>query len=72
MYYNCLGIEVMWNHKNYWVNMQDCSEGMKDMIYDLGDSTKWEYFFPNIDKPVLLLPEDEELKDEVCHPSYSV
>lgn len=25
------GIEVLWNHKNYWVNMQDCSEGVKVM-----------------------------------------
>ena len=23
-----LGIESVWNHKNYWVNMQDCSEGV--------------------------------------------
>ncbi len=23
------GIEVLWNHKNYWVNMQDCSEGVQ-------------------------------------------
>ena len=22
------GIESIWNHKNYWVNMQDCSEGV--------------------------------------------
>lgn len=24
-----LGIESVWNHVNYWVNMQDCSEGVK-------------------------------------------
>ncbi len=24
-----LGIESLWNHKNYWVNMQDCSGGVK-------------------------------------------
>ncbi len=23
-----LGIETLWNHKNYWVNMQDCSKGV--------------------------------------------
>ena len=23
------GIEVLWNHKNYWVNMQDCSLGVQ-------------------------------------------
>jgi hypothetical protein len=26
---NYLGIESVWNHQNYWVNMQDCSEGVK-------------------------------------------
>jgi len=25
---NYLGIESVWNHRNYWVNMQDCSEGV--------------------------------------------
>lgn len=24
-----LGVESLWNHKNYWVNMQDCSQGVK-------------------------------------------
>lgn len=24
-----LGIESLWNHKNYWVNMQDCWNGCK-------------------------------------------
>ena len=24
-----LGIESLWNGKNYWVNMQDCSQGVK-------------------------------------------
>jgi hypothetical protein len=23
-----LGIESVWNHRNYWVNMQDCAEGV--------------------------------------------
>ena len=26
---NYLGIESLWNHQNYWVNMQDCSAGVK-------------------------------------------
>jgi hypothetical protein len=25
---NYLGIESVWNDTNYWVNMQDCSEGV--------------------------------------------
>jgi len=24
-----LGIESVWNDKNYWVNMQDCSNGVQ-------------------------------------------
>ncbi len=23
------GIEVLWNHRNYWVNMQDCYQGVQ-------------------------------------------
>lgn len=26
------GIEVLWNHRNYWVNMQDCSHGVQVII----------------------------------------
>ena len=29
---NYLGIESLWNNQNYWVNMQDCSEGVKVSI----------------------------------------
>ena len=28
-YEEYLGIESLWNHRNYWVNMQDCAEGVK-------------------------------------------
>ena len=24
-----LGIETLWNHRNYWVNMQDCAHGIQ-------------------------------------------
>ena len=27
-----LGIESLWNHKNYWVNMQYCAAGVKVVI----------------------------------------
>jgi hypothetical protein len=26
---NYLGLESMWNHSNYWANLQSCSEGCK-------------------------------------------
>lgn len=29
---NFLGIESVWNHKNYWVNKQDCTFGCKVSI----------------------------------------
>ena len=28
-----LGIESLWNHKNYWVNMQDCASGVKVSLF---------------------------------------
>ncbi|XP_025105160.1 dynein regulatory complex subunit 7-like [Pomacea canaliculata] len=69
---NYLGIESVWNNFNYWVNMQDCSEGVGIISYDLGDCTKWEYMLTGLDKPVLQVPEgdldildeDEEDKDK--------
>ena len=114
-----LGVESLWNHRNFWVNMQDCSQGVKvyiesfqlslsifitqsfcvlciecalpiltyhqlytvhldlqgfhppppsppslplllqTMQYDLGDATKWEFFFPNVEKPLLVVPGEE-------------
>ncbi|XP_071080586.1 dynein regulatory complex subunit 7-like [Haliotis cracherodii] len=57
---NYLGIESVWNNFNYWVNMQDCSDGVKGLSYDLGDCTMWEYMFPGVDKHLLQIPETEE------------
>ena len=33
------------------------------MFYDLGDATQWEFFFPNIDKPLLVVPGEESKFD---------
>ena len=55
-----LGVESMWNNRNCWVNMQDCSKGVMDMTYDLGDAAKWEFLFPTLDKPLLGLPAVDE------------
>ncbi|KAL8615670.1 hypothetical protein ACOMHN_034820 [Nucella lapillus] len=55
-----LGIESVWNNVNYWVNMQDCSEGVGVISYDLGDCTKWEFMFPGLDKPILQIPEADD------------
>lgn len=29
------------------------------MSYDLGDAAVWEFFFPNVDKPLLIIPGEE-------------
>nr|XP_046253588.1 dynein regulatory complex subunit 7 isoform X2 [Scatophagus argus] len=39
---NFLGIENVWNNLNCYVNMQDCSHGCTDMVYDLEDLNMWE------------------------------
>ncbi|XP_061301413.1 dynein regulatory complex subunit 7 isoform X3 [Pezoporus flaviventris] len=54
-----LGIESVWNHRNYWVNMQDCRHGCKDLIFDLGDAVHWEIMLSE-SNPLQLLPEEEE------------
>ncbi|XP_063293480.1 dynein regulatory complex subunit 7 isoform X2 [Pelobates fuscus] len=58
-----LGIESVWNHENYWVNMQDCRNGCKDMTFDLGDPACWEFFLQGSSKPQLLIPDAEDEED---------
>ena len=36
----------------------------QNLVYDLGDATKWEFFFSNVDKPLLVVPGDEPKLDE--------
>ncbi|XP_065589395.1 dynein regulatory complex subunit 7 [Cyrtonyx montezumae] len=50
-----LGIESVWNHKNYWVNMQDCRHGCKDLVFDLSNSVYWEIMLSETDKPLQML-----------------
>ncbi|XP_009864481.1 PREDICTED: coiled-coil domain-containing protein lobo homolog [Apaloderma vittatum] len=62
-----LGIESVWNHKNYWVNMQDCGNGCKDLTFNLGDAVCWEVLLPGRNCPLQLHPsaeEERELPDE--------
>nr|XP_020020157.1 dynein regulatory complex subunit 7 [Castor canadensis] len=55
-----LGIESLWNHKNYWINMQDCWNCCKDLVFDLGDPVRWEFMLQGTDKPYLSLTEEED------------
>ncbi|XP_071670387.1 dynein regulatory complex subunit 7 isoform X3 [Patagioenas fasciata] len=59
-----LGIESVWNHRNYWVNMQDCWNGCKDLVFDLSDNIRWEVMLSGSNKPHQLLP-DAEQKNEL-------
>ena len=43
---NYLGIESLWNHQNYWVNMQDCSAGVK---VNFGYSHKGDMYIALLD-----------------------
>ncbi|NWQ63427.1 DRC7 protein, partial [Neopipo cinnamomea] len=52
-----LGIESVWNHRNYWVNMQDCRKGCRDLSFDLSDAIRWEIMLPESNK---LLTESSE------------
>lgn len=56
-----LGIESVWNDKNYWVNMQDCCKGIQGMRYDLGSLGDWEYMLPSGVLNELLMPHDTQL-----------
>ncbi|NXC25661.1 DRC7 protein, partial [Campylorhamphus procurvoides] len=47
-----LGIESIWNHRNYWVNIQDCRKGCKDLSFDLSDAVSWEIMLPESNEPV--------------------
>ena len=40
-----LAIESLWNCHNYWVNMQDCSNGVDNISFDLMNTHNWEYIF---------------------------
>ncbi|CAD5124122.1 DgyrCDS12424 [Dimorphilus gyrociliatus] len=60
-----LGIESIWNNKNFWANMQSCEDGLKGIQYDLGDISSWEYMFPSNEKPELKLPDDEYAADNL-------
>uniref|UniRef100_H2YT25 Coiled-coil domain-containing protein 135 n=1 Tax=Ciona savignyi TaxID=51511 RepID=H2YT25_CIOSA len=55
-----LGIESVWNHTNYWANMQNCASGCKDMSFDLMDTEKWEFMLAGSDQSQIEIPDAEE------------
>ncbi|NXI37390.1 DRC7 protein, partial [Galbula dea] len=58
-----LGIESIWNHRNYWVNMQECRNGCKDLLFNLSDAVCWEMMFSRSTRPFQLHPAAQELSE---------
>ncbi|NXD79089.1 DRC7 protein, partial [Halcyon senegalensis] len=58
-----LGIESVWNHRNYWVNMQDCGNGCKDLVFDLDDAIRWEIMLLRNNRPLQLFPDAKKVKE---------
>ncbi|KAJ8674312.1 hypothetical protein QAD02_005574 [Eretmocerus hayati] len=59
-----LGIESIWNHENYWVNMQDCGNACMELEWNLSDVKAWEHLLPGEPERLRLNQEDEDDEDE--------
>ena len=68
-----LGVESIYNHKNYYINMQNCSDGCVSMLWDVNDANYWEALLPhkdvelidrNANANVVKNPYDEDDEDE--------
>ncbi|NWU77992.1 DRC7 protein, partial [Onychorhynchus coronatus] len=64
-----LGIESIWNHRNYWVNMQDCRKGCKDLSFDLSDAICWEIMLPESNK-LLTESSERDMGDTRSHQNH--
>lgn len=40
------GVEAIWNHNNYWINMQGLDKAMNELVLDLNDQLHWEFVLP--------------------------
>ncbi|CAH1723951.1 unnamed protein product [Aphis gossypii] len=47
---NYIGIEAIWNNKNYWVNLQSLNEGCMQYDFTLTNTKCWEHFLPDKDQ----------------------
>uniref|UniRef100_A0A1B6DIF5 Dynein regulatory complex subunit 7 n=1 Tax=Clastoptera arizonana TaxID=38151 RepID=A0A1B6DIF5_9HEMI len=41
-----LGIESIWNNTNYWINLQNCTNGCKDLSFDIQNVSCWKHLLP--------------------------
>lgn len=44
-------------------NFSNNFPSLQNLKYDLGDCTLWEYMFPSNDKPLLQIPDEDDLLD---------
>lgn len=57
-----LGVESIYNHKNYYINMQNCADGCVSMLWDVNDANYWEALLPH--KDVELVDKNQTEADE--------
>lgn len=57
------GVESIWNHLNYWVNIQDCSD-LANISYNFNDVTKWEHLLPGEPIETRQRKKSEEMYEE--------
>ncbi|XP_032455777.1 dynein regulatory complex subunit 7 [Nasonia vitripennis] len=55
-----LGIESLWNNRNYWVNMQDCTEACAKLDWDLRDVRLWEHLLAGEPREMRNVDDDED------------
>lgn len=59
------GVESVWNDRNYWVNMQVCTEACGKINWDLGYNRFWEHLLPG--EPWTMRGFEETKVDEDLH-----
>ncbi|XP_014205782.1 dynein regulatory complex subunit 7 [Copidosoma floridanum] len=60
-----LGIESIWNNRNYWVNMQNCTEACTGLEWDLSDVKLWEHFLAGEPRELRNVEDDEDEEVQV-------
>ncbi|XP_015117619.1 dynein regulatory complex subunit 7 [Diachasma alloeum] len=55
------GVESVWNDRNYWANMQVCTDSCEALNWDLDNPRYWEHLLPG--EPSRLIISDEKEED---------
>lgn len=58
-----LGVESIWNDKNYWVNMQPRGKGCAEINWDLSKVELWEHLLPG--EPRVARKDTDEIEEDV-------